>query len=120
MHEHQPAHYPPPPPLPADDRIKGGVRAGQTFADPNDAQRAVAYAEQFLATGRSVMRPQVMAAIVLGLILLIVLQVTVGVVYVLVVPVGLFIGVLVYVGWFMAHRERVEQSLQANRQVAGR
>jgi|SRR5829696_6631563 len=121
MHPQQPpAQYPPPPPLPADDRIKQGVRRGDHFPDPYDAQRAVAYAEQFLNTGQSLMRPPVLLAMTLGLIVLIVLQVTVGVVYALVLPVGIFIGLLVYLAWFSANRPRVEQALAANRQVVGR
>jgi hypothetical protein len=120
MHHQQPGHYPPPPPLPADDRIKKGVRRGDQFPDPYDSQRAVAYAQQFLATGNGLMRAPVLAAIVAGLALLVLLQVTVGVVYALVVPVAIFIGLMGYLGWFAANRGRVEQSLAANRQVAGR
>ena len=109
-----------PPPLPADDRIKKAVRRGEAFADPYEAQRAIAYAENFLRTGQSVARPPILAAIAAGLAFTVLIQLTVGMWFYLVLPVGIFIGVLVYLAWFAANRGRVEQSLAANRQVVGR
>jgi hypothetical protein len=126
MHQSQP---PPPyqqqqppyqqPPLPADDRIKKAVRAGQVFNDPYDAARAVAYAEGFLKNGRDVMQPAVLLAIAFGLLVTVALQIAVGYVFMLVIPVGLFLGVVGYLAWFSANRPRVEQALEANRRVAG-
>jgi hypothetical protein len=120
------AHPPPPPaavayppPAPADARIKGAVRRGQAFNDPADAARAVGYAEQFLKSGADLSRPPILGAIVLGLVLAILLQVAVGNWFVVIVPVGVFLGLLGYLAFWAAHRGRVEQSLDANRRVLG-
>lgn len=122
-----PGQYPPPPPqytyspppLPADDRIRGGVRRGETFADPQDARRAVAYAEGVLKNGSDLARPPVLAAIVVGLMVTVALQFAVGNWFVLVVPVAAFLGLIGYVVRFALQRPKVEQSLAGNRQVAG-
>jgi hypothetical protein len=111
--------YPPAPPLPADDRIKQAVRRGEVFADPTDAVRAVAYAEKFLKTGADLARPPVIGAMFAGLLFAILLQITAGVVYVLVIPAGLFVGILGYLAFWSANKDRVRQSLEANRRVAG-
>jgi hypothetical protein len=126
MHWSQPpqAPQPPqpqwqPPPLPADDRIKKAVRAGQVFNEPYDAARAAAYAESFLKTGRDVSRPPVLAGIAVGLAFTVALQIAAGYVFLLVIPVGLALGVLVYLAWFSTKKSQVEQALEANRRVAG-
>jgi hypothetical protein len=108
-----------PPPLPADDRIKQAVRAGQVFDDRQDAARAVTYAQSFLKTGHDVSRPPVIGGILIGLAFTVALQFAAGYLFLLVIPVGLFIAVLVYLAWFSSKRGQVEQSLEANRRVAG-
>lgn len=107
------------PPLPADDRIKQAVRAGQVFDDPQDAARAVAYAQSFLKTGHDVSRPPLIAGILVGLAFTVALQLAAGYVFFLVIPVGLFVAVLVYLAYFSSKKGQVEQSLEANRRVAG-
>jgi hypothetical protein len=107
------------PPLPADDRIKQAVRSGQVFDDPQDAARAVTYAQSFLKTGHDVARPPVIGGILIGLAFTVALQLAAGYVFLLVIPVGLFIAVLVYLAYFSSKKGQVEQSLEANRRVAG-
>jgi len=123
MHSSQPPQAPQPqwqtPPLPADDRIKKAVRAGQVFDDPSDAARAAAYAENFLKTGHGVARPPVLLGIVIGLALTVALQFAAGYVFLLVIPVGLFVGVLVYLAWFSINKPQVELALEGNRRVPG-
>lgn len=114
-----PYGYPPPPPLPPDDRIKKAVRRGQVFQDPYDARRAVDYAQGFLKNGSDLARAPMIAVIFVGLMLTVALQIAVGNWFVVVIPVGAFIGLLCYIAWFSANKGRVEQSLAANRQVAG-
>jgi len=114
----QPQYQPTPPPLPADERIKKGVRRGEVFNEPYDAARAVAYAEGFLKNERDLTRPPVLLGITIGLLFIVVLEVTVGYVFLLVIPVGLFLGVVVYLAWLKSNRPRVEQALEANRRVA--
>ena len=78
------------------------------------------YAEGFLSTGRGVTRPPVVAGILIGVLFLVVLQVAVGSVFALIIPVGFFLGVVVYLIWFFTHKDAVELSLQGNRRVIGR
>src|SRR5215208_7741596 len=118
MHS-SPPPAPPPLPLPPDDRIKKAVRSGQVFNEPYDAARAVAYAQGFLKNGHDLMRPPVLIAIAFGLLLTVGLQFAVGNAFMLVIPVGLFLGLAGYLIWFSANRARVEQALEANRHVAG-
>jgi hypothetical protein len=113
--------YPPqPPPLPADARIKQAVRRGQVFQDPYDARRACDYAEGFLKNGSDLSRAPILVAIILGLLFTVLLQLAVGNWFVLVIPVGAFLGLIAYVSWFSLNKQRVEQSLHGNRQVIGR
>jgi hypothetical protein len=107
------------PPLPPDDRIKKAVRRGEVFNEPYDAARAVAYAEGFLKTGRDVGRPPVLLGIGVGLAFTVTLQLLAGYVFLLVIPVGLALAVVVYLIWFSSVRGRVEQALEGNRRVAG-
>jgi hypothetical protein len=107
------------PPLPPDDRIKRAVRRGEAFPDSYDAARAVAYAEGFLKNAHDLTQPPVFVAIVAGLLVTIVLQVTLGYWFVLIVPVGLFLGAIGYIAWLSVNRPRVEQALAANRRVLG-
>lgn len=79
----------------------------------------MAYAQGFLKTGHDVTRPPILIAIAFGLLVTVALQIAVGYVFMLVIPVGLFLGVIGYIVWFNANRSRVEQSLEANRRVAG-
>ena len=118
MHPYQ-QQPPPPPPLPPDERIKKAVRAGQVFNEPYDAARAVAYAEGFLKNGRDLQKPPVLIGITVGLLFTIALQFVAGSVYVLVIPVGLFLGVVGYLIWFSANKGKVEAALEGNRRVAG-
>jgi hypothetical protein len=80
----------------------------------------VAYAQNFLKTGHDVSRPPVLLAIAIGLALTVALQFVAGYVFLLVIPVGLFIGVIGYLVWFSANKQAVEVALEANRRVAGR
>jgi hypothetical protein len=109
----------PPPPAPPDARIKAAVRRGQAFDNPYDAARAVGYAEGFLKNGRDLTRPPIVLAIIAGLLVTVGLQVAVGNVFALVIPLGAILGLLVYIVWFSAHRGKVEQALHANRRVLG-
>jgi hypothetical protein len=123
MNFHQqppPGAYPPPPPPPADARIKKAVRGGQVFSDPTDAARAVNYAEQFLKSGGDLSRPPILGAITLGLVLSILLQVAVGNWFVVVIPLGVFLGLLGYLTFWSSNKGRVEQALEGNRRVIGR
>ena len=95
------------------------MRAGQVFHDPQDAARAVTYAQSFLKTGHDVSRPPLIGAIMVGLAFTVALQIAAGYVFLLVIPVGVFIAVLVYLAWFSSKKGQVEQSLEANRRVAG-
>jgi hypothetical protein len=115
-----PAGYPPPPPAPADARIKTAVRGGQAFSDPTDAARAVAYAESFLKSGGDLARPPILGAIALGLVLSVLLQIAVGNWFVIIVPLGAFLGLLGYLAFWAANKGKVQQSLEANRRVLGR
>ena len=112
--------YPPPPPPPADARIKRGVRRGEVFPDATDAARAVAYAETFLKTGGDLSRPPILAAIAGGFVLAVLLQIAVGNWFVVVVPVGVFVGLLGYLTYYAMNKGRVEQALAANRRALGR
>ena len=107
------------PPLPADDRIKKAVRAGQVFNEPYDAARAVAYAEGFLKNGRDIAQPPVLIGMIIGLALIVALQLAAGYVFLLVIPVCVFLGVVGYLVWFNANKSRVELALDGNRRVAG-
>ena len=115
-----PSAYPPPPPAPADARIKKAVRSGQVFSDPTDAARAAGYAEQFLKTGTDLSRPPVLGAIAMGLVLSVVLQVAVGNWFVLIIPLGAFLGLLGYLAFWALNKDRVQQALEGNRRVIGR
>ena len=107
------------PPLPADDRIKKAVRAGQVFEDPYDAARAVAYAQGFLKNGHDIGQPPVLIGMVVGLALIVAIQVTAGYLFLLVIPVGVFLAVIGYLIWFNASKPKVELALEGNRRVAG-
>lgn len=95
------------------------MRRGEAFSDPQDARRAIAYAEGVLKNGSDLTKPPVLAAILLGLLATVGLQFAVGNWFVLVVPVGAFLALIFYVARFSLERPRVEQSLAANRRVAG-
>jgi hypothetical protein len=114
-----PHGYPPPPPAPADSRIKAGVRQGQAFPDPVDAARAVRYAEGFLKNANDLVRAPVLGAVGLGLLLTLGIQIAVGNVFAVVVPLGGFLALIAWVVWLSLHRKRVEQALHANRRVLG-
>ena len=79
----------------------------------------MAYAQDFLKTGRGVSSPPVLLGILVGLALTVALQFAAGYVFLLVIPVGLFLGVVVYLIWFHSKKGAVELSLEANRRVAG-